>query len=296
VIKDSDGEIEGCHDSQQAVRKQMAALYASERPRFVVGPPGPELFIPEPIGDAMSADGDVFRFLAPATDLFELREEGGGHTLVGHFSVFDQWARISSHFEGDFMERVSPGAFKKTFAENRANMRVLFQHGKDVLGEQILGPIRELREEERGAYYEVPLYEGIPQLIVNGLRDGAYGASFRMRVMKENFPLDRAEPAEHNPDGLRERTIQEARVFEFGPVTFPAYEGATAGLRSATDWWREQSLRSQLEAFVGERAAALESEPEPEPESEPEPEPEPSSRRTRVDHLNVREEAKPWRL
>jgi hypothetical protein len=27
--------------------------------------------------------------------------------------------------------------------------------------------------------------------------------------------------------------------FKFGPVTFPAYEGATAGVSSLTDWWLE---------------------------------------------------------
>ena len=35
---------------------------------------------------------------------------------------------------------------------------------------------------------------------------------------------------------------------EFGPVTFPAYEGATAGVRSLTDWYlelRERGNRNQ---------------------------------------------------
>jgi hypothetical protein len=41
----------------------------------------------------------------------------------------------------------------------------------------------------------------------------------------------------YNPKALPERTIREAKVMEFGPVTFPAYEGATAGVRSLTDWW-----------------------------------------------------------
>jgi len=41
-----------------------------------------------------------------------------------------------------------------------------------------------------------------------------------------------------NPDGIPERTITEAQVMEFGPVTFPAYSRATAGVRSLTDWYR----------------------------------------------------------
>lgn len=43
------------------------------------------------------------------------------------------------------------------------------------------------------------------------------------------------EASEDNPRALPERTIREAAVSEFGPVTFPAYADATAGLRSITD-------------------------------------------------------------
>jgi Caudovirus prohead protease./Transcription factor WhiB. len=63
---------------------------------------------------------------------------------------------------------------------------------------------------------------------------GLYGSSFRFTVGADNFD---AKPgrSDYNPDGLPERTIREAKVAEFGPVTFPAYQGATAGVRSLTD-------------------------------------------------------------
>ena len=239
----------------------------------------------------MSVIESEFRSLDATDELFELRDDGETPTLVGHFAVFDEWSEINSRFEGQFLERISPGAFDKTFAENRRNMRVLFQHGRDAnVGEQPLGSIEELRSEPEGAYYEVGLFRGVPQLILEGLKAGVYGASFRFRAMKEDWN-DRAEESEHNPTGMRERTITEAKVMEFGPVTFPAYEGASAGLRSITDWWFEQDLRRQLEALGGNRAVALEPEVV-EVKSSPNFE---QSRRTR-DHLAIREEDKPWRL
>jgi phage head maturation protease/ribosomal protein L40E len=167
----------------------------------------------------------------------ELRESSGGArpTLVGHFAVFNDWTEINSIFEGRFMEQVAPGSFTKTFAENRAQMRVTFNHGGDPqLGDKVLGPIDVLEEDYHGAHYEVPLFPSVPGLLLDGLREGSYGSSFRFSVMKEDIERS-PEASAHNPEALPERTIQEARVMEFGPVTFPAYAGATAGVRSLTD-------------------------------------------------------------
>jgi HK97 family phage prohead protease len=156
-------------------------------------------------------------------------------TLFGHFAVFNRWTEIDSFFEGTFMERIAPGAFKKTFREQRDQIRVLFQHGRDAqLGMKPLGTIRSLSEDGEGASYEVPLFRGIPELIMDGLRDDQYGASFKFRVMKEDL-VKEPRASEDNPKGLDERTIREVQLFEFGPVTFGAYPEATAGLRSLTD-------------------------------------------------------------
>lgn len=179
---------------------------------------------------------NIVRGLMPGVVLRASEKPGKLPTLVGHFSVFNEWTRIDSAWEGTFLERVSPGAFDKTFTENRAGMRVLFNHGKDPhIGDKPLGPIENLGTDERGAFYEVPLFDtAYNRELLPGLEAGVYGASFRFKVMREEFKKDPTR-SEHNPDALPERTITEARVMEFGPVTFPAYEGATAGVRSLTD-------------------------------------------------------------
>lgn len=176
---------------------------------------------------------DLFRAMPPD---FELRGDEDSPLLLGHFGVFDQWTTINSIFEGRFLERIAPGAFQKTFKENRGNMRVLFEHGRDPqVGNKILGPIAELREDEIGGYFESPLFDtSYNRDLIPGLRVGAYGASFRFRVIREDLNR-KPEPSDYNPDGLPERTVREAHVAEFGPVTFPAYKGAEVGVRSMTD-------------------------------------------------------------
>lgn len=156
--------------------------------------------------------------------------------LEGHFAVFNTWTEIHSYWEGDFLERFIPRSFNKTFKDGRDRMRCLFQHGYDpTTGDKPLGPIAELEEDETGARYGVPLLDTFyVREIKPGLAAGLYGASFRFSVMREEW-VQEPEPSDYNPNGLPERTIKEAKVMEFGPVTFPAYPDATAGLRSLTD-------------------------------------------------------------
>jgi HK97 family phage prohead protease len=180
----------------------------------------------------MSETSTLVRSAGPGS--LRLREaEGAAPVLFGHFAVFNRWTEVDSWFEGHFLERISPGAFLRTFAEDRSRMRVLFQHGRDPqLGMKPLGSILTLREDEVGAFYEVPLFEATyVSEIVPALRGGELGASFRFQIMRQEW-VEEPEPSKSNPLGLPERTITEASVFEFGPVTFPAYESATAGVRS----------------------------------------------------------------
>ncbi len=182
----------------------------------------------------------------------EMRDASGDGmpTLTGHFSVFNEWTEINSMWEGNFLERISPGAFKKTMQENRDGMRVLFQHGKDPqIGEKVLGTIDALREDASGAFYEVPLFDtSYNRDLLPGLQAGVYGASFRFSVMREDVVTNPAV-SDFNPQGLPERTIKEARVREFGPVTWGAYPTATAGIRSLTDELMISQLLDDPEQF-----------------------------------------------
>jgi HK97 family phage prohead protease len=159
---------------------------------------------------------------------------GGMPTLFGHFAVWDEWTRIESVHEGRFLERIAKGAFERSIRERRDLIRVLFQHGADpYVGDKPLGPLHTLREDEKGVGYVVPLLDTTYNRdLTPGLEAGLYGASFRFRTLREEF-VEKPGASDHNPDRLPERTLKEVELYELGPVTFGAYDGATAGLRGA---------------------------------------------------------------
>lgn len=208
-------------------------------------------------------DLDIVRAVPPAPEVRAAAPDSDDDvlgTLYGHFSVFDSWYRIASWWEGEFMESIAPGAFRKTMAERRDQIVTAFDHGFDpTIGDKILGPIRELREDGTGAYYEVDLLDtSYNRDLHPGLKRGLYGASFRFQVIKDEWH-EEPDASDHNPNALPERTIREVRLFEFGPVTYPASPAATAGMRgvcgltdsyyarmSARDPGRVDALRSRI--------------------------------------------------
>lgn len=217
---------------------------------------------------------DLFRAVALRPELERADDESGGlPTMRGYFAVFNQWTEIDSLFEGHFMERIDQGAFNKTISENRDAVKVLYDHGHDFqVGNKVLGPIEDLREKQRGVYYEVPLLDtSYNRDLLPGLEAGLYGASFRFSVVKDEWVAE-GEPSKSNPKGLPERTIKEVRLFEFGPVTFPAYQGATAGVRSITDQYRGTDRTPGPEAAEGTSGESRTEETVEPPQALPEPE------------------------
>lgn len=200
-------------------------------------------------------------------ELGEIRASGSGgvRTMEGHFSAFENFYEINSAFEGHFMERVSPGAFKKTFQDNatRKNaggkIKVLLEHGHDpTVADKPLGVPKTLEEDGQGARYEVDLLDtSYVRDLIPALEAGAYGSSFRFKVMIDEWN-EAPEKSEHNPKGIPERTIKEVRVAEFGPTMYPANGEATAGLRSTTDEYYAGLKRRRPEEFAEALRSATE--------------------------------------
>jgi HK97 family phage prohead protease len=160
-----------------------------------------------------------------------------GNTLYGYLSVFNQDTEINSAYEGHFMERIAPGAFARTLERRGHRVKILFNHGLDPhIGDKPLGKPSVLREDDHGLYVEVPLDDTSYNADLRAsLKSGSLdGMSFRFSIPSGGATWD------DDTGGLPQRTVNEVILHEGGPVTFPAYEGAAAGLRSTEDYmaWR----------------------------------------------------------
>lgn len=164
-------------------------------------------------------------------------------TLEVDFSRFDTWYEIDSWREGRFLERVRPGSFKRTIDRGGlARVKVLFNHGFDFsIGDKVLGVPEVLEERKDSPRLEAGLLDtSYNRDLLPGLRAGAYGSSFMFEVLSEEWNHE-PERSEYNPDGLPERSVTEVTLFEAGPVTWPANDEATSGVRSGTDWMIERA-------------------------------------------------------
>lgn len=181
----------------------------------------------------------------------EIRDSGTGlPVLRGHFAVFDSPTTISS-WEGHFVEEIAAGAFGRTFTERRSAIRVLYEHGLDPqFGNKPLGRILELREDGRGAYYEVELFDNTlnREHVVPAARAGQLGASFKFTPIEEEWST---------VNGVDHRRLTELKVYEFGPCPFPAYDTATAGIRAAQELGDREFLFRQYAALTEEERSSI---------------------------------------
>ena len=176
---------------------------------------------------------------------FTLRaNEGDGRTLDGYGAVFDTPTRIDS-WEGRFDEVIRRGAFAKTLKERTPVIQ--FDHGHHpMIGSLPIATPERITEDAHGLHvvarmHEAPVFEPVREAIASG---AITGMSFRFQVVKEEWDESDALDAPV-------RTITEVRLFEVGPVVFPAYEATSVGVRSVAHMLADPALRAELERILG---------------------------------------------
>lgn len=161
----------------------------------------------------------------------EVRAKGNA-PKIGLFIPFE--SRSLEMF--GFTEIIAPGAFRRSIANGKrardrgdrtGDIKALWQHNPAiVLGRQANGTL-ELRETAKGLDAEILLNPAIDDhrraldMIDGGLVDGS---SFGFEVTKESW----------NEDTMT-RTLEEVKLFEVSPVTFPAYPRSQSEMRSWLD-------------------------------------------------------------
>ncbi len=179
-----------------------------------------------------------------ATEGVELREEGDTLTAVGYAAVFEQ----TSQNLGGFVERVAPGAFRKTLQE--ADVRALFNHEADhLLGRKSSGTLR-MMEDDKGLRYEIDLPNTTLGRDVGELlrRGDITGSSFGFRTIGDEWA--------ETDDGYPLRRLTEVALRDVGPVTFPAYTQSEASLRSLAEA-RDLDLDKVVEAAEADKLRTI---------------------------------------
>jgi HK97 family phage prohead protease len=164
---------------------------------------------------------------------FEIRAEGDKLTFSGYAAVFN-----SDSQPLPFIERIAPGAFKRTL-QSRNDVKLLWNHDSgEVLGSTRSGTMR-LFEDAKGLRVEAdiaPTTRG-KDLSILMQRGDINKMSFGFTVQSDSW----------SPDGTT-RTLESVRLAEVSIVTFPAYESSVAQVRS-TDTLDVEKLSDALLAL-----------------------------------------------
>lgn len=170
-------------------------------------------------------------------------DAGDGRTLSGYAlrwfdGTAETTARIDSPREGRFIEIAQRGCAAKCISERGHKIKILYQHGASSMtgSAPLAEPFTDggLREDEIGLRYETRLLDGVPDLIVSGLRASAYSSSIGFSCLSETYD-EFPRPTEWNPDAWPVRRLTGIKLNEISVVTFPAYPAASAGVRSLTE-------------------------------------------------------------
>lgn len=151
-------------------------------------------------------------------------DDDGNSKLTGYAAVFNR----DSVDLGGFIERIMPGAFTETLKSS--DVRALFNHDPNmVLGRNTAGTLR-MKENSKGLKFEIDL----PDTQI--ARDVAVSVE-RGDISGSSFSFTTREDVWRTVDGQEIRELIEIdKLFDIGPVAFPAYTDTTVAARSLKEW------------------------------------------------------------
>jgi HK97 family phage prohead protease len=185
------------------------------------------------------------RRMTPTGEIKIESRADGGKMLTGYAAVFHREGDSGTEYRlgPDIVERIAPTAFNRALQEKH-DARALFNHDPNMLlGRAGAGTLR-LSVDARGLRYEIDIPDTTvgKDVATSIARGDLAGSSFAFSINGKG-----GQRFEKGKD-VDIRHILDVDLFDVGPVTYPAYEGTTTGLRSgecedafeaANEWRRE---------------------------------------------------------
>ena len=185
-------------------------------------------------------------------DGLEVREGQGGAPprLVGYAAVFGQETVIRMSPSEAWREMIAPTAFDEAIGRDDVIAAVNHDHNK-LLGRTASGTLK-LTVDARGLRYDIALpntqlgQETLEQVRRGDLR----GSSFKFSVPEDGVRV--VPGSARHASGLPLVMLENVRLFDVGPVVFPAYAGTSVSARSvpaAVAAYREAQARADAVAL-----------------------------------------------
>lgn len=212
VVKDDDGEVVGCHETEQSAQDQMTALYIAEEDGGEADDIGPD---PEEVANVTK----VTERAAPLARV-EWRMSGvpENKTIRGYAAMFNSM----SYDLGGFREVIAPGAFSNVLATD-PDVRLLYNHDDAAVMARTKSRTLELVEDEAGLriWARVDMADSdVQRVIPKMMRSDVDQMSFAFTVEEDDWDESAGYPL---------RTIRSiGELFEVSIVPFPAYEATKA--------------------------------------------------------------------
>jgi uncharacterized protein len=162
---------------------------------------------------------EIERRYVPVQELRAITDEDGLRHIAGYAAVFNS---LSDDL-GGFREKIDPGAFTKTIKGD--DIRALKNHNDDYVLGRNKSKTLTLTEDKHGLAIDIlpPDTQWAKDLMVSIDRGDIDQMSFGFRTISDRW---------ETKDEKEIRTLEEVRLFDVSPVTFPAYTDTQVALRS----------------------------------------------------------------
>lgn len=229
VLTKPGGAFVGCHPTKKSASEQLKALYANE--------PKKEASSMRRASSLQA--GEDRRDLPLSSAELEIRAADDDPEGAPHFTGYAmKWGvrTLIGALPWGFYEEIAPGAASKTLSEG--DQRMLIQHDPYYVVSRMSAGTLRLDPDDTGLPVDSDLDQElsyVPDLIANVRNKNISGMSFGFRVIKDDWTEEQIGEADDGTPIMGElRTIREMELIEVSPVTFPAYDDTSTGLR-ATD-------------------------------------------------------------